>query len=81
MAIMANPIELEHFLEQAPFPCGREELLDYARKHNAKASILVSLEKLPERSFQDAGDAAGCAWQSDEQEQGVAGGADSPDDL
>ncbi|MBD3315109.1 MAG: DUF2795 domain-containing protein [Chitinivibrionales bacterium] len=81
MTIMANPIELEHFLAKASFPAAKQDLIRYARSHKAKASILATLEKLPERSYEDAAEAAESAWYADEREQGVIGGGDSPDDL
>jgi hypothetical protein len=78
---MTNPIELEHFLEKAPFPASKQELIDYARQHEAKASVLVALETLPEQRYDSAARAAEAAWLEEEHEQGVAGGADSPDDA
>lgn len=80
MTVMANPVELEHFLEDASFPASKQQLLDFAHQHKAGAPMLVSLERLPDRQYQDAADAAKSAWTSEEIGHGEVGGGDSPDD-
>ncbi|MBD3244108.1 MAG: DUF2795 domain-containing protein [Chitinivibrionales bacterium] len=80
MAIMANPVELEHFLEKVSFPASKGQLLDFAHQNHAQAPMLVSLEQLPDRDYQNAADVAKSAWTSEEMGHGEVGGADSPDD-
>ncbi len=81
MSLIANPIDLEHYLEQAQFPTDRDQLLQYAQSHDAEQSIIAALQALPAgHQFQNASEAAKELWIPRDSEQNNLLGADSPDD-
>lgn len=41
-------LELVTYLEDAPWPCTKEELIDYAQRSGAPAEVVENLEDLPD---------------------------------
>lgn len=63
----ANPIDVEKYLTNVHFPASKNDLINYARDHKASWSIISALNILPERSFNDASDAARETYFPDEE--------------
>ncbi len=81
MSLIANPIDLEHYLEQAQFPTDRDQLLDFAQSNNAQQPIIEALKALPaNHQFKNASEAAKELWIPKDSEQNELLGSDSPDD-
>jgi hypothetical protein len=81
MSLMANPIDVEHYLEHTSFPAGKEDLLAFARSNHAGESIIASLETLPRRQYASAEEAAKATWIPRDSDSAQSMGADSPDDY
>jgi hypothetical protein len=49
----ASPIEVQKFLEGVGYPAGKRELVNEAKKQRASADVRSTLERLPDRRFDD----------------------------
>jgi len=54
----ANPIDVEQWLLHARFPSVKSFLVNYAKDSHAPEEIITALERIPEREYKDAADAA-----------------------
>ena len=52
----ASPIQVQAFLEEIRYPADRDDLLAEAEKHRAGADVRATLERLPDRHFEDPTD-------------------------
>lgn len=46
-----SPVDVQEFLDQAPFPLAKQDLLREARAANVAPDALASLEELPEQTY------------------------------
>lgn len=53
-----NPIEVEKHLKGIKFPANREDLIEHARQNDAPEEVLSTLERMPDREFNNAADVA-----------------------
>ncbi len=81
MSLMANPVDVEHYLEKARFPAGKDDLLNYARSNHATQPIISSLETIPNRQYSSASEAAKATWTPQDSDRAQSMGADSADDY
>ncbi|GEM_PF-3627075 len=51
-----SPVDVAQAIAGAPFPCSKEQLLDYARQREASEEALDTLMALPDEQYQDAPD-------------------------
>lgn len=77
MANRANPIDVEQYLQNTRFPASKDDLIQFARGHNAPNSIVNALEIIPNKQYKNASDAARETYVSDEE---LPRGLDSCDD-
>ena len=54
----ANPIDVEKFLEKSRFPSSKNELVQFVRNRHAPEPIVNAVEKIPDRRYNDAAEAA-----------------------
>ncbi len=54
----ANPIDVEQYLQKTNFPASKNELVNFARGHNAPDLIITALKSIPERQYKNAAEAA-----------------------
>jgi hypothetical protein len=52
----ATPIQVQAFLDGVIYPVDRDDLLEQAEKHHAGADVRATLERLPDRRFEDPTD-------------------------
>ena len=53
-----NPIDIEQLLQGSTFPADKNTLIGYARQSHATNEIISALEKLPDKQYPSATDAA-----------------------
>jgi hypothetical protein len=54
----ANPIDVEQYLLKTNFPASKNELVSFAKGHDAPELIISALKTIPERRYNNAADAA-----------------------
>lgn len=47
-------LELISYLEEAPFPCEKDELIDYAIRANAPLEVIENLQELESEEFYES---------------------------
>lgn len=52
----ANPIEVQKFLEGVRYPTGKSDLVSQAKRQGASEKVRSTLERLPDKRFQEATD-------------------------
>ncbi len=58
MAENVNPIDVEKMLQHTDFPANKQKILSFAKHNHASDSIIGALEKIPDRQYSTAQDAA-----------------------
>lgn len=58
MAEKANPIDVEQVLKNTSFPASKNQLVQYVRDLHAAPEIVSALEKIPNRNYKSAAEAA-----------------------
>jgi len=51
-----DPIEIEKSLQGIDYPASQEDLCDTARENGAPDDVMITLQSLPERQYDDAVD-------------------------
>ncbi len=54
----ANPIDVEQYLLKTNFPASKNELVSFAKGHDAPELVIIALNIIPERQYKNAADAA-----------------------
>lgn len=77
MAEKANPIDVEQVLKNTSFPASKNQLIQFVRDLHAAPEIVSAIEKIPNRNYSNAADAARETFAP---EQPLPRGLDSCDD-
>ena len=52
----ASPVHAQAFLDGVEYPVGKDDLLELAEQHRAGPEVKATLERLPDRRFEDPTD-------------------------
>ncbi|NKQ58569.1 DUF2795 domain-containing protein [Amycolatopsis sp. K13G38] len=46
-----NPVQMQKYLSGVDYPCGRDQLVEHAKKQGAENDIIEYLQQLPDRNY------------------------------
>jgi len=46
-----NPVQMQKYLSGVDYPCGRDRLVEHAKKQGAENDIVQHLQQLPDRTY------------------------------
>lgn len=49
-----NPTQVDSLLNSLPYPIGKNDMVQFARKHGANDQMIGMLDKLPDKTFNNA---------------------------